>query len=56
MKNGRIIWVVATNIGESPSAPEGVWMQEGGIEIPFKYTLHGMRKGKIYVHNVFMQR
>ena len=31
--------------GQSRSAPEGVWVQEGGIEIPCVYEI-GVKKGR----------
>lgn len=53
MRDGTIVRVVAKITGESRAAPEGMWTQGGGIEIPCKYKLHGLKTNKSLVRQTF---
>ena len=45
--------VVAKVTGNSRPAPQGMWVQGGGIEIPCKYFIFGKKEDKAHVRNVF---
>ena len=56
MEDGTLIRVRAEVTGESQPSPEGLWTQGGGIEIPCKYKLNGMKKDKIIFRNTFSKK
>ena len=41
-------------IGAPQSAPEGIWVSGGGIEIPCKCVLHGRRKDSNSIRQVLL--
>ena len=49
LKNRTIHSITAKITGEKREAPEGVWVQGGGIELPFKYFVYGPKKFKARV-------
>ena len=52
-REGRVQEVVAKVTGKSRPAPESMWVQDGGIEIPCKYFIFEKKKDKAHVRNVF---
>ena len=46
IRGGEVSHASAEVIGTSRPAPEGTWIQGGGIEIPCKYTLKGNKAYK----------
>ena len=44
-----MISVTGTITGPPKSAPEGVWAVGGGIELPYEYALHGVKKDRSHV-------
>ena len=51
MKEGKVYRVNATIPDEKRKAPEGTWVLSGGIEIPFKYFLHGLAVHETFIRN-----
>ena len=46
LKDGTVHSIVAKITGEKRGAPEGVWVQGGGIELPCKYFVYGLKTSK----------
>ena len=46
IKDGIVRKITAKITGDARTAPEGTWIQGGGIELPCKYKLYGDRKYK----------
>ena len=46
LDGGVITRMEGTVTGVARSAPEGVWVPGGGIEIPCEYVLHGVKKDR----------
>ena len=46
LKDGTIHSITAKVTGEKRGAPEGVWVQGGGIELPHKYFVYGLKAFK----------
>ena len=46
LKDETVHSIVAKITGEKRRAPEGVWVQGGGIELPCKYFVYGPKKSK----------
>ena len=46
-RSGIVLSMKAVVTGPSRNAPEGIWVRGGGIEIPCRYKLYGLKKYKI---------
>ena len=46
LKDGRVHFIVTKILGEKRGAPEGIWVQGGGIEFPCKYFVYGLKTSK----------
>ena len=46
LKDGTVHSIVAKITGEKRGAPEGVWVQGGGIGLPYKYFVYGLKTSK----------
>ncbi len=49
LKNGTVTSMTGEITGEARKAPEGTWVQGGGIELPCSYYLFGNKKHKSQV-------
>ena len=46
LKDGTVHSIAAKRTGENRGAPEEVWVQGGGIELPCKYFVYGLKISK----------
>ena len=46
LEGGEIERMEGTVTGVARSAPEGVWVRGGGIELPCEYVLYGAKKDR----------
>ena len=56
LKDETIHSITAKITGEKRGAPEGVWVQGGGIELPCKYFLYGPKESKARVRSALRKR
>ena len=46
LKDNTVTYIQAVITGGKRGAPEGVWVQGGGIELPCKYKVYGPKKNR----------
>ena len=46
LDSGMVTSITGTITGPHRSASEGVWADDGGIELPCEYVLHGAKKDR----------
>ena len=52
VQSGKILRIEGKILGDARSAPEGTWIQGGGIEIPCKFKIYGKSSDKRQVCNI----
>ena len=55
VKDGKIKQIYGMITGHARAAPEGMWTQGGGIELPCKYKIYGRKNCKDMVQNLLKE-